>query len=430
MKLTNILNSILRLNYFPSSWTHAHVIQIPKPGKDLTFPQNYRPISLLSSISKIAEKTILTRLNDEIIKSEKIPHEQFGFREGHDTTMQLTRVTEKITKNFNNKNMTGMICFDIEKAFDKVWHPGLIAKLCKAKINFRLINLISSFLKNRTFQVKLNDVLSNKRICRAGVPQGAVLSPTLFNIFTHDIPKHPKTELALFADDAAIITTSKSTKLLANNLQNHTDLLLEYDSKWGIKINPAKTQAIIFTKKHHTHPETQVKIDNIPINWKNTVKYLGLTLDSKLTFKKHLIETSKKGRGLLKQLYPLLNSNTMNLTNKRLLYTSLIRPAITYGSPCWSIATRTNLKHIEVIQNKTLRMITKAPWFVRNTILQNDLNIPPLPDFTNKLNTDFNNRMNESLNPLINDTTDYDKNTRFRYKRPLQMCAAPSQADE
>lgn len=143
-------------------------------------------------MSKLAERTILNRLKEEIEKNETIPHEQFGFREGHDTTMQLTRVVEKITKNFKNKNMTGMICFDIEKAFDKVWHPGLIAKLCKAKINFRLINLLTSFLKNRTFQVKLNNSLSSKRPCRSGVPQGAVLSPTLANIFTHDIPKHLK----------------------------------------------------------------------------------------------------------------------------------------------------------------------------------------------------------------------------------------------
>lgn len=194
-----------------------------------------------------------------------------------------------------------------------------------------------------------------------------------------------------------MITTSKSFKILTDKLQKHSDILLEYYSKWGTKINPNKTQAIIFTKKHFTRPETQLKINNIPIEWKNSVKYLGITLDSKLTFKKHLIESSRKGRGLLKQLYPLLNSNkNMSLADKKLLYTSLIRPAITYGSPCSSIAAKTNLNHIEVIQNKSIRMITNAPWFVRNLNLQKDLNIPSLLDFINKINSDSTT---ESQNP-------------------------------
>ncbi|KYB24691.1 hypothetical protein TcasGA2_TC016413 [Tribolium castaneum] len=208
IKFTNILNAILRLRHLPQSWKHAHIILIPKPGKDPTFPQNYRPINLLSNVSKISERTILNRLTEELNHNQTLPNEQFGFRSHHDTTPQLLRVTERITNNFNNKNKTAMICFDIEKAFDKVWHPGIIAKLCKANLNFRLTEPIMSFLKNRTFQVKSQNQLSNTKKCKAGVPQEAILSPTLFNIFTHDIPKHTQTEIALFADDITIMTTS------------------------------------------------------------------------------------------------------------------------------------------------------------------------------------------------------------------------------
>lgn len=100
MKLTNILNSILRLHHFPKSWKHTHIILIPKPQKDLTFPQNFRPIRLLSTVSKIEERTILTRLQNEIDNNQATPNYQFGFRGSHNTVMQLTRVTDKNTKNF------------------------------------------------------------------------------------------------------------------------------------------------------------------------------------------------------------------------------------------------------------------------------------------------------------------------------------------
>lgn len=305
VKLTNIINAIFRFRHFLKQWKQSHIIVIPKPGKDSTFPQNYRPISLLSNLSKITEKIIQVRLLNDLQKSNIIPPKQYGFIKNHDTNLQLLRVTDHIIKGFNNKQKTDMILFDVEKAFDRVWHPGLIAKLCKAKVNFRIIELIDSFLSNRSFQIQTDRHLSTTRKIEAGVPQGAVLSPTLYNVYTHDIPKHPKTDLALYADDTAIYTTSKSEKIITERLQEHTDHLLTYYNKWGIRINPQKTQAILISK-HRKTPYNNIKINNDYIIWAKQVKYLGLIIDSGLTYNQHLKYQANKARGAPKQLYPLL----------------------------------------------------------------------------------------------------------------------------
>lgn len=190
VKLLNIINANLRLNYFPTDWKKAHIITIPQQGKDHKRLENHRPISLLSSFSKIFERIILSRLLIEIEELDLMPPEQFGFRKNHSTNMQILRLVETIHKGYERKDCTAIAYLDVSKAFDKVWHGGLIHKITMAGISTNLVKIIHSFLQNRNFAVKLEDTFSSTRPILSGVPQGSVLGPILYNLYTHDIPKN------------------------------------------------------------------------------------------------------------------------------------------------------------------------------------------------------------------------------------------------
>lgn len=129
VKLLAIINACLRLNYFPQSWKNAVIITIPKPGKDHKLPQNHRPISVLTSFSKILERIVPTRLQDDTDRLQLIPSIQFGFRQNHSTTLQALRLAETIHEGYNTKEATAIAYLDTAKAFDKVWHQGLIYKM-------------------------------------------------------------------------------------------------------------------------------------------------------------------------------------------------------------------------------------------------------------------------------------------------------------
>lgn len=179
VQLMYIINGILKSGYFPKTWKDATVIPIPKSGKHLTNPINYRPISLLSSISKLTEKIILNRIQDFDRKEKVMIDEQFGFRRGHSTSRQVARIANSIIKNYNIDNITSMALLDIEKAFDTVWIDGITYKLIQYKFPVYLTRLINNYLLGRRFRVKINSQFSEVRNSRAGVAQGSVLGPVL-----------------------------------------------------------------------------------------------------------------------------------------------------------------------------------------------------------------------------------------------------------
>lgn len=149
--IVNIFNKCLDLNYFPSCWKMAKIVPILKPGKDPTSPKSYRPISLLSALSKLFERVILNRVQDHVSTNNILPPEQFGFRKGHSTAHQLFRVVNIIKKNKSVAKSTVMGLLDVEKAFDNVWHDGLVYKLYRYNFPNYLIKIIQHYLKNREF---------------------------------------------------------------------------------------------------------------------------------------------------------------------------------------------------------------------------------------------------------------------------------------
>jgi retron-type reverse transcriptase len=416
--LTAIINASLRFCHFPSRWKSANVIFIPKPGKDLLFPQNYRPISLLSNVGKVLEKVILTRLVRATNENHVLPDEQFGFRPKHSTADQLIHVTEFISQGINQNESTGAIFLDVAKAFDTVWHDGLVYKLHTAGVSLAMVKLLNSFLEDRKFHAKIGNVLSTVREIEAGVPQGSVLSPTLYAIFTADIPKPDETKIALYADDTAILTRSESPELISEQLRRAVESLEAWFRRWRIDVNPDKSSAILFTRRRH-RPDGEIVMFDRPIPWKTEARYLGITFDNHLRFNAQLEHAKIRAQMVLGQLNSLVNRRSkMSIQNKVTIYRTIVRPAMMYGSAVWGNVCNTQLHKLQVVQNKFLRAAFKAPWFVRNTQLHREAKLPTIREFLHDVARKFFENAAVHPNPLVRDSVDYDENAPQRHKRP------------
>lgn len=418
MYMTALYNAILRTSYYPTEWKQAVVIMIPKPGKNNKFPQNYRPISLLPILAKILEKIIHDRLTAFITDNQLIPPEQFGFRMGHDTTMQLVRVTEYIRTSFAWRQTAAAIFLDVEKAFDRVWHRGLLYKLIQLQIPDYIINIVRSFLSDRTFQVRIGSDLSTRRNIKAGVPQGSALSPTLYNLYTHDIPSGQDRLLATYADDTALIVRSKSPLLAEKKLQDMVDELAEYFNKWRIKINEGKSITIMFNRDPRFVAAHNITINGINLQRAPEVKYLGVILDQGLKFRRHVEETLCKAKTTSARLYPLTNYRSrLTLGNKIVLYRTMIEPILTYAAPIWNTAASVHKQKLQVLQNKIIRSMVNAYRYTPNRVIYRDLRIRPIIDVLEDRTEKAAEQAATHKNSLVRKATDYDPYAQLRVKK-------------
>lgn len=397
--LTKLMNGCLQLGYFPRIWKTAKVIAIKKPNKDGRMPASYRPISLLSVLAKLFEAVIYSRLLGATEQS--IQDEQFGFRSGHSTTHQLVRVTEHIAHHLNLGESTGMFLLDIEKAFDTVWHDGLLHKLMELKIPIGLVKMIQSYLSNRSFKVQIGETFSQAREIPAGVPQGSILGPYLFLLYVRDMPKQPRTELACFADDTASFTSSADEDLVIGRLQYSLNLLKSFFEKWKLKLNEAKTEAIMFSRKRKM-PTRTLKIGGQSIPWQSNVKYLGVKFDKKLNWTSHITDLKNKGVAALTGLHPILNrKSSLSSKTKLRIYTTLVRPCITYACPAWNATCLSNHRSLQTIQNKALKIAYNTPFYTNLQKLHDKINLLKLRNFILKLTRKFFINTKHHTNPLI-----------------------------
>lgn len=419
--LTFILNFFLSAAVFPTSWKNAKVITLPKPGKNPTYPQNLRPISLLSTISKLYERILLRRIWNHINLHQLIPHQQFGFRTGHSTVLQIQRVVEHITASFQRKQHTVALFLDVKEAFDRVWHNGLLCKLIQFNFPDTLVHCIADYLTSRSFQVYLEHELSPITPIKAGVPQGSVLGPILYLLYTADFPLHRSCQTAFFADDTLVYYSAKSLPFIIRILQGYVRQFEDWFTKWRININTAKTQAVIFSKRRVQLPQSISVFGNY-INYELSVKYLGIHLDRRLTFKQHIDTIVAKAHVKLLRLYPLYRSSKLSLKIKKVFYYSLIRSAILYACEAWGFAAKTHLLKIQRVQNRAARMITNSPRGLRIAQLHEDLGLETIQSIIIRRITHLYGRyLQEHPNPLLNALGNY--NIIGPHRRPKALLA-------
>jgi hypothetical protein len=399
---------------------------LSKPGKNASDPNNYQPISLLCTLSKIAEKAILIRLNKFINFKNIIRKEQFGFRSQHSTVQQVARVTEKITEEFNKNRCTAMLLIDLQKAFDRVWHDGLIFKLIQLNVPTYIIKTLHSYLSGRSFYINLDGIKSSTKNIEAGVPQGSLLGPVLFNIYINDIPEDLKTSLAVYADDTAVYSSSFKSQVAFNNIQIHANKIDTWCKLWLLQVNASKCETILFYRKKKHNLRYTLKFNNEDVKQVKNAKYLGIYLDSKLNWNTHLDETYKKAAGRLAILYPIINpGSSIQPETALIIYKATILPIMTYASPVWSGVKHPKLKKLQILQNKVLRIITKSSMYTRVKKLHSDLNIKMVNKTLSELNKKFYTSASDHYNPLISNFANYDYSVYDKVARPRDASMNP-----
>lgn len=402
--LAKIFSACLKLCYFPSCWKQAIVVGVPKPKKDNTMPSNYRPISLLPTISKVFERIILGKIEQHIENHPIIPNEQFGFKRGHSTCHQLVRLVNEIRTGFTLKKSSGLVLLDVEKAYDSVWQEAILHKMSQAEFPLYILKLIRSYLLNRSFRVSVNGFLSEDKPVPFGVPQGSVLSPTLFNIFTADIIKVDGVTYYLFADDTGFVATDMDPEMVICKLQHAQNELEKYYERWKIKLNPNKSQVMFFTRRRSPRylPQREISVNGHAIEWSNNVQYLGLNLDKKLTFGFHIEESLRKFDKLTKTFYPLVNRRSrLDNGTKVLLYKTVFRPTVTYGFPAWYNCASCHRKKVQRKQNRTLKMMLNLGIQHPTDEVHRLAGVEPIDEWFQRLMPKFRISCQASINPLL-----------------------------
>jgi hypothetical protein len=388
--LIKIYNASFDIGFVPKIWKKAIIIMIPKPDKDPSDPSSYRPISLLPVIAKMFEKILATRLSSHLEHLKAFNPFQSGFRRNHQTQDHLLRLTECVARGFNYgpKGKVTVAAFaDVAKAFDSVWHNGLRYKISEPEFGFdiptKTVRWISDYLKDRTFQVRVGDALSTPTPIKAGVPQGGSLSALLYILYVNDIPLQSQgfCDGSQFADDIGVWATSKNLKNTVKHLQTQLNSIGDWCDQWLIKLNPEKTQIIVFNKKAKKEPpQLKLSLNGHPLLASKTVKFLGLTFDQKLNFQKHTAIQDKRCRQRMGALRSVSGPNfgPPPIVLER-AYTAYIRPVLEYGAVAWTsqISPKTWSK-IEIIQRRALKLAHRLPMWTPTVQVYEKSKVEPL----------------------------------------------------
>lgn len=367
--LVRLFNQMYNIAYFPMSWKCARIIPIPKKGGSTSEPGNYRPIALLPCLGKIFEVAIRDRINDHCIEVGIFPPDQFGFRAERNTTQALTVLTTDVTTKLNNRTPTIACLLDIEKAFDTVWHEGLVFKM-NTIFGFggHLCRMILNYLVGRTFVVTVDKYKSQPENVDAGAPQGGVLSATLYIVYVADIPEPPtewrQIKRLQFADDMMVYVSTSDLVGGQNRLNEYIAKLVDYYTMWKIRINPRKSEAILFKGPGRNHGRrvnqgyrrVTITVDGTQVPIADSVKYLGVTLTKNMKFIRHVDETIAKANRALGAIRPIIGRmNGLSVGVKMLCYKQLIRPIIRYAAPVWTLIGVNQMNRIKLFERKCLR---------------------------------------------------------------------------
>ena len=362
--LTKLFNLCLTTGIFPSTWKLSIMTMLLKPNKAHSNPLSYRPLSLTPTIGKLFEKLITCRFNKWLEAKNILNNEQYGFRKNKNTYGCLFKLTQDIRTAFARKKNVQAVFLDIEKAFDKVWLEGLYRKLtyygCPAYLKF----IIMDFTMKRKVSIRVEDIFSLPFSPIHGVPQGNPLSPILFIFYVSDIPRPLKSiRLSQFADDIAIWRTEIKNEATSTQILNkYLHKLLIWCMKWHIGLNPIKTKAITFYKfmsgkPYHHEP---IVLNNVPIEQVDEIKFLGITLDTNLTFEKHISLTIAKATPIFNEI-SLLSKFNLKEGNLIRLYKIFARSLLEYGAPILTCIDNKLAKKLTSFENKVIKMCLRIP---------------------------------------------------------------------
>lgn len=288
--LLDNFNEIWKSGNIPPSWQEATIIPIPKPGKEHKDPNNYRPIALTSCVCKTMERMVNNRLVWKLESDHQISDFQCGFRRGRCTLDHLINLESYIRNGFIKKEHVVAVFFDLEKAYDTTWKYGILKDLYKMGFRGNLPIFISNFLSNRTFRVQVGTTMSDPQIQQQGVPQGSILSVTLFMVKINSVTDVIGRNMmcSLYVDDICICYRGKNMNIIERQLQLCINKVSNWSTKNGFKFSKTKTVCMHFCLLRSLHHDPELFLDEEPIKIVKEIKFLGLHFDCKMTFIPHI----------------------------------------------------------------------------------------------------------------------------------------------
>lgn len=354
--LSSIFNSCLTAGIYPTCLKTANVVPVFKKNSPLD-PSNYRPISLLSNINKIFEKTLHSRLTSFLEKHSCLYSLQFGFRKGYSTSHAVLHLTELIRDAIDKGGFACGVFLDLQKAFDTVDHSILLQKMAHYGVRGLPFKLFKSYLTGRSQFVTINGKSSRKCQIQHGVPQGSVLGPLLFLIYINDLNLAIKHSTTIhFADDTSLLNCDRSLKHINKHINHDLRLLNEWLRANKISLNADKTEIILFRSPRKVISKTlNFRINGQKIIPKRCVTYLGIKLNEFLNWDDHfstLIPKLSRANGMLAKIRHFVSRET--LIN---VYYAIFNSHLIYGSIVWGKLPRYILDKIRSLQNKALRLM-------------------------------------------------------------------------
>ena len=361
--LPDLINRCFSQGHFPNCLKIARVTPIFK-GEDSELCCNWRPISITSCTSKLIEKLVKKRLLSYLTKNNILTNFQFGYRSQHSTTHAILNISDNILSNFDKKKHTVSIFLDLSKGFDCVDHKILLKKLSNYGVRGVALRFFESYLTDRKQQTLINGVLSDFLPILCGVPQGSVLGPILFLIYTNDLGNASNFSVNLFADDTCLSLSNSNLYVLERQCNVEADLIHKWFLANKLTTNSKKASNFMLSNYIPNHSRNfSIKMGNVMLKKVKCVKYLGVMLDENMTWSSQIEFLTKKlsrSAGIFSKLRYYLNTEILIR-----VYHALFNSHLQYAILCWGNTVITNLNRLQVLQNRAIRNISRAPRFFR-----------------------------------------------------------------
>ena len=338
----------------------ARVTPIHKDGSKTNI-ENYRPISLLNSFSKIYEKLMHSRLSEYLESHNSLYENQYGFRSGRSCEHALLNAQNILLESLSKRQVSLLLLIDFSKAFDMVEHPILIDKLEHYGIRGPALKWLKSYLSNKKQFVSLNGCNSSTLTMEYGVPQGSILGPLLFIIYINDIPDLADfATFILYADDANIILTANTIEEISNQLKMFIFNLQQWVNSNGLALNLKKTKYMIFSRAKNIELPEPLIISGTPIESMHEARFLGVIVDESLNWSRHISTVQSKMARYVGIMYKIKKYLPLNARIQ--IYHSLVQLHANYCSLVWGFSCKTNIESLFSKQKKGLRAV--IPGFI------------------------------------------------------------------